>query len=77
MHCLHFITLKDNLKKTCIAYRVVRGGNGLVDGPALPENLKKVMKKIADQGFAHKLQVSPLGLDFSKYCDTVFSFFFV
>lgn len=36
--------------------RVVRGGNGLVDGPALPENLEKVMKKIADQGFAHKLQ---------------------
>ncbi|KAK2556604.1 Urease [Acropora cervicornis] len=36
--------------------RVVRGGNGLVDGPALPENLEKVMKKIADQGFSHKLQ---------------------
>ena len=38
----------------------MRGGNGLVDGPALPENLEKVMKKIADQGFAHKLQVLDL-----------------
>ena len=49
----------------------MRGGNGLVDGPALPENLEKVMKKIADQGFSHKLQVSPLGLDFRECCDIV------
>lgn len=71
--CLLLIALKDNLKKTCVAYRVVRGGNGLVDGPALPENLGKVMQKIADQGFAHKLQVSLLGLDFRKSCD-IFTF---
>lgn len=68
---MHLIALKDNLKKTFIAYRVVRGGNGLVDGPASPENLGKVMKKIADQGFAHKLQVSPLDLDFKKCFDIV------
>ena len=37
--------------------RVVRGGNGLTDGPALPENLDTVMKKVASKGFAHKPQV--------------------
>ncbi|CAH3135556.1 unnamed protein product [Pocillopora meandrina] len=36
--------------------RVVRGGNGLTDGPALPENLDTVMKKVASKGFAHKPQ---------------------
>ena len=71
MSALDCYKLKDNLKKTCVAYRVVRGGNGLVDGPAFPENLEKVMKKIADQGFAHKLQVSPLDLDFRKCCNIV------
>lgn len=44
----------------------MRGGNGLVDGPALPENLEKVMKKIADQGFAHKLQVLAFGFGFQE-----------
>lgn len=37
--------------------RVVRGGNGLTDGPAKPENLERVMKKVAELGFAHKPQV--------------------
>lgn len=36
---------------------MIRGGNGLVDGPVLPENLDKVMKKVAEQGFGHKPQV--------------------
>lgn len=36
--------------------RVIHGGNGLVDGPVLPENLDKVMKKVAEQGFGHKPQ---------------------
>ncbi|XP_058959872.2 urease subunit alpha isoform X1 [Pocillopora verrucosa] len=36
--------------------RVVRGGNGLTDGPALPENLDTVMKKVVSKGFAHKPQ---------------------
>ena len=36
---------------------MVRGGNGLTDGPALPENLDTVMKKVVSKGFAHKLQV--------------------
>ena len=36
---------------------MVRGGNGLTDGPALPENLDTVMKKVASKGFAHKPQV--------------------
>lgn len=36
--------------------RVIRGGNGLVDGPVIPENLEKAMKKIGEEGFAHKQQ---------------------
>ena len=36
---------------------MIRGGNGLVDGPAVPENLDNVMKKVAEKGFAHKPQV--------------------
>ncbi|XP_022786982.1 uncharacterized protein LOC111327138 [Stylophora pistillata] len=36
--------------------KVVRGGNGLTDGPASPENLDAVMKKVASKGFAHKPQ---------------------
>lgn len=36
---------------------MIRGGNGLVDGPVLPKNLDKVMKKVAEQGFGHKPQV--------------------
>ncbi|KAL9971298.1 hypothetical protein ACROYT_G023806 [Oculina patagonica] len=36
--------------------RVVRGGNGLTDGPATPENLERVMKKVAELGFAHEPQ---------------------
>ena len=36
---------------------MIRGGNGLVDGPVIPENLEKAMKKIAEEGFAHKQQV--------------------
>lgn len=35
---------------------MVRGGNGLTDGPASPENLDAVMKKVASKGFAHKPQ---------------------
>ena len=41
----------------CLFLRVIRGGNGLVDGPVIPENLEKAMKKIAEEGFAHKQQV--------------------
>ena len=37
--------------------RVVRGGNGLTDGPAKRENLDQVMKKVTELGFAHKPQV--------------------
>ena len=43
--------------KNILLNRVVRGGNGLTDGPALPENLDTVMKKVASKGFAHKPQV--------------------
>lgn len=51
---------------SCFFCRVVRGGNGLVDGPALPENLDKVMKKVVEQGFAHQPQVgTDLELDLS------------
>ena len=42
---------------TSLFLRVIRGGNGLVDGPVIPENLEKAMKKIAEEGFAHKQQV--------------------
>ena len=42
---------------TSLFLRVIRGGNGLVDGPVIPGNLEKAMKKIADEGFAHKQQV--------------------
>ena len=38
--------------------RVIRGGNGLADGPVKPECLNQTMKKVAQQGFAHKPQVS-------------------
>ena len=38
--------------------RVIRGGNGLADGPVKPEVLDQVMKKVAQQGFAHKPEVS-------------------
>lgn len=37
--------------------RVIRGGNGLADGPVKPEVLDQVMKKVAQLGFAHKPQV--------------------
>ena len=46
-----------SLPYTCLFLRVIRGGNGLVDGPVIPGNLEKAMKKIADEGFAHKQQV--------------------
>ena len=46
-----------SLPCTSLFLRVIRGGNGLVDGPVIPENLEKAMKKIADEGFAHKQQV--------------------
>jgi len=36
--------------------RVIRGGNGLADGPVKPETLNHTMKKVAQQGFAHKPQ---------------------
>ena len=51
---------KSAFKEDCLVVcvvRVVRGGNGLTDGPATPENLDKVMKKVAELGFAHKQQV--------------------
>lgn len=51
---------------SCFFCRVVRGGNGLVDGPALPENLDKVMKKVVEQGFAHQPQV---GTDWELGCN--------
>ena len=37
---------------------MIRGGNGLADGPVKPEVLDQVMKKVAQQGFAHKPEVS-------------------
>ena len=37
--------------------RVIRGGNGLADGPVKPEVLDQVMKKVSQQGFAHKPEV--------------------
>ena len=43
--------------KLCIV-RVIRGGNGLADGPVKPECLNQTMKKVTQQGFAHKPQVS-------------------
>ena len=46
-----------SLPYTSLFLRVIRGGNGLVDGPVIPENLEKAMKKIAEEGFAHKQQV--------------------
>ena len=46
-----------NLPDAFLFLRVIRGGNGLVDGPVIPENLEKAMKKIAEEGFAHKQQV--------------------
>jgi urease len=33
--------------------RVVKGGNGLVDGPATPERLEEVMTRVRDGGFGH------------------------
>lgn len=36
---------------------MIRGGNGLADGPVKPEVLDQVMKKVAQLGFAHKPQV--------------------
>ena len=36
---------------------MVRGGNGLVDGKAVPERLPEVMEKVKQQGFANKKQV--------------------
>jgi len=46
--------------------RVIRGGNGLADGPVKPEVLDQVMKKVAQQGFAHKPQVG------SKFSVSIF-----
>ena len=51
-----FVMFATDLKNILLN-RVVRGGNGLTDGPALPENLDSVMKKVASKGFAHKPQV--------------------
>ncbi|XP_077998008.1 urease subunit alpha-like [Glandiceps talaboti] len=34
--------------------KVIRGGNGLCDGPVSKENLQAVIAKVKDQGFAHE-----------------------
>jgi urease subunit gamma/beta len=34
--------------------RIVRGGNGIVDGPATAENLAAAMKRLQERGFAHQ-----------------------
>ena len=47
----------SSLPRTFLFLRVIRGGNGLVDGPVIPENLEKAMKKITEEGFAHEQQV--------------------
>jgi len=49
--------IKNKINLHYVFSRVIRGGNGLVDGPVLPENLAKAMKKVDEQGFANKPQV--------------------
>jgi urease subunit gamma/beta len=34
--------------------KIIRGGNGLVEGPATPENLAAAMEKVRERGFAHQ-----------------------
>ena len=54
--------------------RVVRGGNNLTNGPATPDRLDEVMKRVEDGGFKHKKQATvtagkPLILDRANYVE--------
>ena len=37
-------------------HRIIRGGNNLADGPVDDSVKQAAMQRIADQGFAHKIQ---------------------
>ena len=39
--------------------RVIRGGNGLANGPATPAGLRATLKRVASQGFAHEPATAP------------------
>jgi urease len=63
------ITLVDIAGK-----KVVLGGNCLTDGPATPDRLPEVMKRVEEGGFKHKKQAtvtagSPLILDRANYVE--------
>ncbi|ELU10480.1 hypothetical protein CAPTEDRAFT_3823 [Capitella teleta] len=47
--------------------KVVRGGNGLCDGPVNPESLPAIMEKIKEGGFGHETQAFTLSRELYAY----------